>query len=186
MESNLLDFNLLKSCFLVVGNPKAKKKLQRKLEQKPLTLCNTRMKQVQIKRYLGCQLSGSVGQSVSATVSKRIGVANKAIYEARSVVEDSRAMAVGGLSLGFQIWEQSVVPMLYFGSETWSEVPRKTMKALDKISLTQMRVTLGIGTGKGFIIPCLYFECGILLAKYRILLQQLLLNCLKSKLKVGC
>ena len=169
-----LDFNLSKCSFLVAGNPKARRKLQGKVDKKPLLLCKSQVKQVAVERYLGCQVAGSVADSVSETVSKRAGLAKRSIYESRYVVDDNRADAVGGLTLSFLLFESSVAPMLFFGCEVWSVVPKKTMNMLEKICLLQMRVALGIGRGQGFIIPCLYFECGMLLPKYRILQQKLM------------
>ena len=90
-------------------------------------------------------------------------------------MEDSRSLAAGGTTLGFQIWEAAIIPMLLWGCETWHSIPKKTMRQLNAISLKQIRVCLGIGK-QGFQIPCLYFECGILTMENRILLKKLLFN----------
>ena len=65
---------------------------------------------------MGCQLAATAGMSVTATVTKRIGLASMAIFEARFVTEDSRANIVGGLVVMFQIWEMAIIPMLHFKS----------------------------------------------------------------------
>ena len=95
MESKLLDLNLQKSCFLIVGNGKERKKLQKEVDKYPLLLYGQRMKQATVEKYLGFQLSYSASASVAATVAKRYGVALRAIYEARAVVEDSRVVTLG-------------------------------------------------------------------------------------------
>ena len=75
------------------------------------------MKQVVSEKYLGCWLAATTADSVSTTVNKRIGAATKAIFEARTIVEDSRADLIGGLTLAFQIWEASIIPNLLFGAK---------------------------------------------------------------------
>ena len=62
--------------------------------------------------------------------------------------------------------------MLLYGCGTWTEIPKKTMKDLNNLSLKHLRVTLGIGK-QGFPIPCLYLEWGILTMENRKLLQKL-------------
>ena len=131
------------------------------------------MKQVSHERYLGCYLSNSVADSAATTVAKRIGIVSRIIYDARTVVEDRRAGAVGGITLAFQIWESVCVPMLLYGLEVFNVIPKKTMKALDNIALKQIRVTMGIGK-QGYVIPCLLFECGIPPMCDRILYYRLL------------
>ena len=64
MESKLLDLNLQKSCFLIVGNGKGRKKLQNEVEKNPLLLYGQRMKQATVEKYLGFQLSYSASASV--------------------------------------------------------------------------------------------------------------------------
>ena len=53
LESKLLNFNLDKSVFLVIGKKNFKKAIEKKLEECPLTLCNEKMKQVDAYSYLG-------------------------------------------------------------------------------------------------------------------------------------
>ena len=57
------------------------------------------MKQVKVEIFLGDQLSITSAEYVTATVNKRICIATHAVYEIRSVVEDSRVMTVGGLTV---------------------------------------------------------------------------------------
>ena len=75
------------------------------------------MKQVQVEKYLGDYMAVTLAESVTATVNKRIGIATHAIYEIKAIIEDSRASAVGGLTVAVDIWEMSVLPMLLSNSE---------------------------------------------------------------------
>ena len=87
----------------MAGNKRRKKRLQKKIDECPLMLYGSPMKQVATEKYLGMQLSGSVADSVAATVAKRITLASKMIYEVRAVVEDSRSQVAGGIVVGFTI-----------------------------------------------------------------------------------
>ena len=106
-------------------------------------------------------------------MAKRITLASKMIYEVRAVVEDSRSQVAGGMAVGFTIWESCIQSMLLYGAQVWSEIPKKTMSALNKISLKNLRVSCGIGK-HGYCTPFLLFECGELLVENRILMMQLL------------
>ena len=52
-----LEFNLDKCMYIVMGNKKARKSLKAQLEKSPLTLCNKKMKEVKVLKYLGENLS---------------------------------------------------------------------------------------------------------------------------------
>ena len=82
--------------YIVMGNKKARKSLKAQLEKSPLTLCNKKMKEVKVLKYLGDLLSFSLKESVHHTMIKRVAVAKLAIYEIRTVIEYARANSTGG------------------------------------------------------------------------------------------
>lgn len=72
LESKQLNFNLLKSTFLVMGDHD--NSMTNKLKESPLKLCGEPMKQEKQLTYLGEEISsGGVGASAEATVNKRSG-----------------------------------------------------------------------------------------------------------------
>ena len=75
-------------------------------------------------KYLGDYISHSLEESVHQTVMRRLGVAKQAIYEIRTVIEDRRASHIGGINIAFEIWEASVLPMLFFNGGTWTNVQK--------------------------------------------------------------
>ena len=173
MESKLLNFHTTKSVFLVAGRKKVREKLQEEVITSPLMLCNTTMKQVEAEKYLGCWIASTTADSVSTTVKKRIGVATKAIFEARAVIEDSRANVIGGITLAFQIWEASVIPNLLFGSETWTKITRTTMKSLDDLAKKFLKVTLGLGN-RGTQVASMFWATASMTMENRILQSKLI------------
>lgn len=94
------------------------------------------------------------------------------IYEIRSVVDDSRINAIGGLSVGIDLWESSVLPMLLFNAETWISISKSTLDDLEAIQKQFYRRLLAVGSRCP--IPSLYWETGGILMKYRILMKKLL------------
>ena len=173
VESKLLDLNLDKSSYIIAGNGKEVRKLKQKLDQSPLVLCGSLMKSSLHERYLGCQLTGTVAGSVAATVAGRLGLASRAVYEIRTVVEDRRSDILGGVSVALKLWEQSVVPMLLYGSCVWFNIPKNTMKNLTDLNNQFLKSTMGVGK-YGCPIPSLYLQTATLTMPNRILQSQLL------------
>ena len=131
------------------------------------------MKQVAAERYLGCWLAGTAAESVGVKVSKRLGPAYQALYQARAVVSDSRAGAVGGVTLMLDIIEMSIIPMLTFGCETWCPLPKKTLDDLNKFSNAALKAVFGLPK-TGAPLASMYIDSATFLMKNRILKQQIL------------
>ena len=111
-----LEFNQSKSCFLLVGNKRARKLMENKLRTTPLTLNGQNMKKVKVLKYLGDSISHSSDESVHQTIVQRIGLIKHSIQELRAIVEDRRAQCLGGLNVAFTVWELSIVPTLLHNS----------------------------------------------------------------------
>ena len=79
---------------------------------------------------MGEFFSNSLSDSVHQTVLKRNGIAKQSIYEIRAVVEDTRANKIGAMNVALEIWDKSILPMLFFNSECWFDISNKTMKLL--------------------------------------------------------
>ena len=105
-ETKLLDYNLEKSCFVLIGSRKARQELAEQNVRKPLTLCGAHMVQEKCVKYLGDWIASSgLGDCVAMTVKKRKGAALMAIHEIRTVVDDCRSLVCGGLVTGLELWE---------------------------------------------------------------------------------
>ena len=132
-ESKVLDFNEDKSTLVVLGKGKAKEEMMSNLKRNPVLLYGKPMKISDSERYLGDQIGGSLSDSVTATISKRVGRATQTIYEVMAVLDDSRAKVIGGLSTGLLIWESAIIPFLLYNSNTWFQMKKDDMKRLDKL-----------------------------------------------------
>ena len=173
-ETKLLNYNLDKSCFLLVGKEKARNVMQQQLNSQPLTLCGQNMKQETSAKYLGEWIScHGLSDSVDVTVKKRKGLTTLAIYEIRAVIEDCRSWVCGGLKAGIDIWELAVLPKLLFNSGCWMDISKNTIQELEELQLKFYRCLFAVGSGCP--IPSLYWETGGILIKNRILHSKLLL-----------
>ena len=105
-ESKLLNFNLEKSCYSVIGRERRRLEIMKELSHKPLQLCGKAMVHATSVKYLGDIISeNGLSDSVNLTVNSRKRLATKAIYEIRCIVDDCRSHIVGGLVAGMNIWE---------------------------------------------------------------------------------
>lgn len=143
MESKLLDFNLDKSCFMVVGNKTAQVKVKSKLKEQPLILCKAPMKCVESEKYLGDQISASgLADSVLDTVNLRAGKVTTSIYEIKAILEDCRIHSVGGIVAGLELWEAAVIPKLMYNSDVWTDINKVTVDKLEKLQNEFLRALL--------------------------------------------
>ena len=172
METKLLDFNLEKSCVIVMGSRKQQKEIKEQLEQTPLTLCGKSMVNVQMEKYLGDMLcTAGLSESVHATVIKRKGQVISSILDTKAVIEDCRSNVVGGIVSGLNIWELAILPYLLNNSETWTELSKKTIDELDDLQCMFFRYLLA--TPRTCPIPSLLWETGGIQMNYRIIQKKL-------------
>ena len=123
METKLLDFNLDKSCYILMGSKKNKLETETELKSNPLTLYGKEMTKVHTEKYLGDMISSDgLADCVLKTVLRRKGQVVSCILETKAVVEYYRSMVVGGITAGLEIWELAILPFLLNNSETWFEI----------------------------------------------------------------
>ena len=172
MESKLLDFNVDKSCYMVVGDNKSKTGLIKQLEATPLSLAGFPMNQVEKEKYLGdfIHCNGNA-DSVTATVDARTGPTMSAIFETKSVLEDCRSDAAGGLCLGLEIWELSILPYLLNNCAVWADTPKGVYKKLNDLQNRFYRYLFA--TPSSTPIPSLLWDVGGLTMENRIKIQKL-------------
>jgi hypothetical protein len=108
METKLLDFNLDKSCYMVIGEECAQNDIRKQFQETPLTLSGVVMKEVNEEKYLGDYISaGGLDKSTIVTIDRRYNKVVNALVEIRAVVEDCRSHITGGIKTGLEIWEMA-------------------------------------------------------------------------------
>ena len=174
METKLLDFNLDKSCYIVTGDLKAQEPIRESFSDNPLKLSGKDMKEANEEKYLGDFLSSKgLGESILVTINSRLKKVSNALMEIRAVVEDSRAMVIGGIITGLEIWEISVLPYLLNNADTWCNLPSKAVQILEDLQNQFLRNLLA--TPRSCPTPALLWETGTLSMENRIVKKKLLL-----------
>ena len=86
-----------------MGSTKSTKIIKEDLKKNALKIYNEPMKEVKNLKYLGDVICSSPEESIHQTLIKRIGIAKKAIFEIRAVIEDRRSHQIGGFNLALDI-----------------------------------------------------------------------------------
>ena len=173
MESKLLDLNVDKSCYMIIGKGKTEDCLRQQFLRHPLTLCNILMKEKVADKYLGDIISsGGLAVSADATIQDRYSRVYASIVETRAIVQDCRSQVVGGIVSGLEIWESAHIPSLLNNSENWVDISEKSIKKLDDLQNTLYRMLLAVP--KTTPEPSLAWDLGGMKMKFRIIMKKLL------------
>ena len=68
-----------------------------------------------------------------ATIVSRRGKTTAAIYENQAIMEDLKVSAAGGVQVGLNMWELSVIPFLLNNAGTWIDILDEAIRELDKL-----------------------------------------------------
>ena len=168
-----LEFNLSKSVFIVIGDKKFREKTEEKLEEMPLLLCGKVMKRAENYPYLGQVVSEEgIAHSVLLMINKRFGIAYRAIFEIKAVIEDTRSLVPGGFFTAITIWNMAVIPALLNSAECWLEIPKSAMEKLNSLQETFYQVLLN--SPRTTPKPGLYWFTGGMLLSNIIMVKKLL------------
>ena len=173
-ETKLLDFNMDKSCIIIIGRGKSRKELEAKFDENPPQLYGQNMKRKLCDKYLGDQISaGGLAASALATIIKRKGKVIQTIFEINTILDDCRSHVTGGILTALDIWEVAVCPYLLNNCDTWTGLTDTAIDELDTLQNLFYRVILQVPTGCP--TPMLYWDLGGTLMSNRIWKSKLLL-----------
>ena len=170
-EMKLLSYNMTKTCVIFMGAKKAREELEQKFIEEPPTLFGEPVKLVNAESYLGDSLGKTASESVSLTINKREGLAKKAIFDIKNIIDDCRSKVIGGISTGLLLWESCVLPFLLFNCSTWIRMKNSDVERLCKIQNLFFNVLLQTQKCSVFF---LHWELGALLIPLRILKEKLM------------
>ena len=103
---------------------------------------------------------------MEATVDKRYGACLHAILELKSVIEDFRMHSLGGIKVGFDIFNLAILPALIYNADTWYEMNTKTIKRLENLQNIFMRCMLSVPNSTP--MAALNWDCGFLSVEFSI------------------
>ena len=103
-----------KTCFVIFGSQRYIKEVRQEVAKDPLMLGDQVTKPSEAELYLGDVLAegSSLAVSTSATVDKRIARAKGSIREVKSILEDSRMQAIGGMAGAWDLWDVGICASL--------------------------------------------------------------------------
>jgi hypothetical protein len=90
-ETKLLDFNLDKSCIIIIGKGKPRIEMGKQFSENLPLLYGQEMNIVMEEKYLGDRIiAGGLRASILATIKKRQGLVINKIFEIKAVIDDCR------------------------------------------------------------------------------------------------
>ena len=122
-----------KTCIVIFGKQSYIDKVRREIARDPIMLGDQETKPSKEEVYLGDVLveGSSLAASTMATIDKRIARARGAIREVKSVMEDFRMQAIGGMAGAWDLWKVGISASLLANSNTWVKMEKK---AIDKLN----------------------------------------------------
>ena len=143
-ESKVLQYNETKSFIIILGAKGARRRLKKEFQDNPPTLYGRPMQIVDNQSYLGDQIGFSNAESITLTLNKRLGIARKAVFDIKTVLEDSRSTVAGGIKTGILLWESCVIPFLLNNCSTWMEIRSRDVERLNKVQNLFLNCLLGV------------------------------------------
>ena len=180
MKSKLLEIHPDKSCYLLLANKTNYDLVQKEISDNPFVYHNFDIKQKSQEKWLGEQLhEQGLSATNLATVISRRGKATAAIFEIKSVLQDIKLHALGGIKCGLEIFELAVVPFLLSNADTWTSLDEKTLLELDKLQVLFLSVLLSVPLSCPR--PAVFWDTGSISMENKIIIRKLnLIHHIKS------
>ena len=146
MKAMRLDLNVEKSATILFGKRNHILKVRKSIEEnQSLSLNGHPIKIKEEEKYLGDYLhSNGLSKSVEVTVKKIYGNCMKSILGLNSVITDFRMLSLGGISVGLDIFQMAILPVLLNNSATWIMMDKATLNKLENSQHILQRCLLGV------------------------------------------
>ena len=141
MKQKGLQCHPTKTVFLIVGNKRYREQAKKEIEDDPVMFGKFKMNLVENELYLGDMISSQgMENSVQHTIEKRLSKVNGAMYEAKSIIEDFRMQAMGGMAGAWDLWERAIIPSLLANCGSWVGIGKQSYKTLNEIQFKYLRM----------------------------------------------
>ena len=174
IKSKQLELNITKSGVIVFGKKKKVDLIKSTVESNQSFSINGVKVKVKLEdKYLGDYLhSGGLSKLVEVTVAKRYGVCLHKVMELKSVIEDFRMHSLGGIKVGLEIFNLTILPHLIYNADTWLEIDEKTITRLESLQKTMLRSLLSVPNSTP--CPALAWDTASISVEYRVYQKKLL------------
>ena len=144
LQLKTLDAHPDKSGIVILGSKHGRKKVEKELENNPIDFKKFKLKIKEDDKYLGQILKSDLATSALATVEDRAGKVKGAAIEVKSIIEDYKMQAMGGLVAAWVLWERALVPSILAGAGTWLGNIKEAIKLCNSLQDFYWRVVLKV------------------------------------------
>ena len=131
LKGKRLSLNYDKSKYIIIGDAKARKRIEEMIKKDPITMGNATIEQALMEKYLG-DLIHQLGcaRSIQETIRDRIRKLTSTMEE---IIKTSESPWMGGLGNSetpFKLFEARIIPALLNNSESWIGIENHHIKEL--------------------------------------------------------
>ena len=120
MGSKMLELNVSKSIYMIVGRKKNVSKIRKEIESNPMLYNGTTLKENENEKWLGGDVLDVKGSKAStlSSINERTHRIYNIMNETVAIIEDGRVNRIGSMKSAKKIWEMAIVPPLLNNSGT--------------------------------------------------------------------
>ena len=131
LQEKLLKVNYDKSCVMIIGKDKCRKKLEKEVEENPIKMGQATIQISAQEKYLGDYIDNrGNSMSIEVTIKDRIRKLHSVVEE---IIEVSNHRMMRGLrnsNLAFKQYEAKIIPALLNNCESWIDISKNHIKLL--------------------------------------------------------
>ena len=172
LKKKLLSVNYDKSKFLLIGNSRFRKSINRKLQKDPMTMGGVKIEHSGKEKYLGDIINEKgCTESIQDTIRER---KRKLVSKSEEIVQlanNSLMCGLGQSKTAFNLFEAQIIPCLLNNAESWIGITNKQIKELQEFQdiFTRKVLHLAPSTTKALI----NWDVGMMPMKWRIASKKL-------------
>jgi hypothetical protein len=162
-----------KTCFVIFDSKRYITKVRDIVKKEPIMLGDQVTQPSEAKVYLGDVLAegSSLAASTEATAMRNMARCRGALYEVRSIMEDFRIQAIGGMAGAWDLWEAGICSSLLANCSTWVKISTDTIKKLNQFQNQYLRLIYSCPPSTP--LPALRSQAGMLGVEQRIYLEKI-------------
>ena len=174
LELKGLECHPTKTTFTTIGTKKYRKDIEEKLKTTPIIFGSFQCKPKTEDMYLGDRISAlGLEASVEATIAHRQGKIKGEMYEMKSIMEDFRLQAVGGMAGAIDLWEMGICTKLLANCGSWVGASKQAFKQLNLLQDSYLRMTYSCPPSTP--IPALRALAGVWDIEHKVALEKVCL-----------
>ena len=129
-----LSCHATKTCFVIFGSHRYIREVKYKVKKEPVLLGDQVTQPSEADVYLGDVLAegSSLAASTEATAMRNMARCKGSLSEVRSIMEDFKIQATGGMAGAWDLWEAGICSSLLANCSTWVKISAEKIKKLNQ------------------------------------------------------